>query len=402
LNGYATAQDFEPNGKIKVPVSEYQYYEFQALDRPLTPEQMTELRRYSSRAQITPTSFINVYNWGDFKGDPMQWVERYFDAFLYLANWGSRWFLLRVPIRLVQPETAAIYRAGDAMWHRTKGEYLFLSFRFEEEDSEYAEGAGWLGSLVPLRTALMRGDHRCLYLGWLLGAQQGELRDDTLEPPIPAGLGKLGAAPHSMVEFLRIDPDLVAAAAEHSAQGPVFGLSKTDISKWVRDLPEQDKDAVLRRMLEDDDPHIVTELRRRARREFQAANGPDERDHGGPRRNVGELLTRAQEIAKDRKKKEAKRRAREKAKREKEQAERRNRRLESLRGKEADLWGKVDQLIAMQRAGPYDEAVSLLEDLRDLARMQDQEPEFSHQMQGLHQRHTTKTALIRRFHKAKL
>jgi hypothetical protein len=62
LNGYATAQDFEPNGEIKVPVSEYQSYEFQALDRPVTPEQMTELRRYSSRAQITPTSFNNVYN----------------------------------------------------------------------------------------------------------------------------------------------------------------------------------------------------------------------------------------------------------------------------------------------------------------------------------------------------
>jgi hypothetical protein len=286
--------------------------------------------------------------------------------------------------------------------HRTKGEHLVLSFRFEEEESEYAEGAGWLGSLVPLRTDLMRGDHRCLYLGWLLAAQQGELTDDTLEPPIPAGLGELGPALHSLVEFLRIDPDLVAAAAEGSAQGPVFGLSKTDISKWVRDLPEQDKDAVLRRMLEDDDPHIVTELRRRALREIQAANGPDDRDHGGPRRSVGELLARAQEIAKDCIKKETERRAREKAKREQEQTERRNRRLASLRGKEADLWDKVDQLIAMQRAGPYDEAVSLLEDLRDLARMQDKEPEFSVQMQGLHRRHTTKTALIRRFHKAKL
>jgi hypothetical protein len=59
-------------------MSEYQYYEFQALDRPLTPKQMSELRAVSSRAQITPGSFVNVYNWGDFKGDPTRWMERYF------------------------------------------------------------------------------------------------------------------------------------------------------------------------------------------------------------------------------------------------------------------------------------------------------------------------------------
>jgi hypothetical protein len=35
-------------------MSEYQYYEFQAVDRPLTGEQMTGLRSPSSRATITP------------------------------------------------------------------------------------------------------------------------------------------------------------------------------------------------------------------------------------------------------------------------------------------------------------------------------------------------------------
>jgi hypothetical protein len=35
-------------------VSEYQYYEFQAIDRPLTKDQIQELRSISSRAEITP------------------------------------------------------------------------------------------------------------------------------------------------------------------------------------------------------------------------------------------------------------------------------------------------------------------------------------------------------------
>jgi len=76
-------------------MSEYQYYEFQAVDRPLTQEQMGDLRDYSSRAQITPSSFVNVYNWGSFKGNPDKWIEQYFDVFLYLANWGSRWLSRR-------------------------------------------------------------------------------------------------------------------------------------------------------------------------------------------------------------------------------------------------------------------------------------------------------------------
>ena len=43
-------------------MSEYQYYEFQAVDRPLTEEMQQGLRRISSRAHITPTGFVNVYN----------------------------------------------------------------------------------------------------------------------------------------------------------------------------------------------------------------------------------------------------------------------------------------------------------------------------------------------------
>jgi len=32
-------------------------------------EREAELRSYSTRARITPTSFVNDYSWGDFKGN---------------------------------------------------------------------------------------------------------------------------------------------------------------------------------------------------------------------------------------------------------------------------------------------------------------------------------------------
>ena len=78
-------------------MSEYQFYEFQAVDTPLTSDQMKELRKYSTRAKITPTSFQNEYNYGSFKGDEVKWMEWYFDAFVYVSNWGSSTFMLRLP-----------------------------------------------------------------------------------------------------------------------------------------------------------------------------------------------------------------------------------------------------------------------------------------------------------------
>lgn len=55
-------------------MSEYQYYEFQAIDRPLTQREMGELRSCSSRATITATRFVNSYSFGNFKGNPSQWM----------------------------------------------------------------------------------------------------------------------------------------------------------------------------------------------------------------------------------------------------------------------------------------------------------------------------------------
>jgi len=57
-------------------MSEYQCYEFVALDQPLTPFQMAELRAISTRAEISPTRFWNEYQWGDLKADPAKLVER--------------------------------------------------------------------------------------------------------------------------------------------------------------------------------------------------------------------------------------------------------------------------------------------------------------------------------------
>jgi hypothetical protein len=56
----------ESGGSAATPrvagMSEYQYYEFQAVDRPLTAGEQQELRALSTRGRITLTSFVNSYD----------------------------------------------------------------------------------------------------------------------------------------------------------------------------------------------------------------------------------------------------------------------------------------------------------------------------------------------------
>lgn len=70
-------------------MSEYQYYDFRAMDRALTKAEISQLRSISTRAVITSTSFTNHYEWGDLKADPLKLLEKYFDAFLYVAKLGN-------------------------------------------------------------------------------------------------------------------------------------------------------------------------------------------------------------------------------------------------------------------------------------------------------------------------
>ena len=71
-------------------MSEYQYYEFLALDKPLTATEKLFIESLSSRVKITSNQAIFVYNYGDFRGNPQEVLDKCFDMMLYMANWGSR------------------------------------------------------------------------------------------------------------------------------------------------------------------------------------------------------------------------------------------------------------------------------------------------------------------------
>ena len=135
-------------------MSEYQYYEFQAIDRPLTDGEMRKLRSYSTRARITPTSFVNHYEWGSFKGDEDAWMELHFDAFLYVANWGAHVLQVGFPSKLLPSKTARQYCPGGFTSVREKAGKVIVTFVSDSWPSKI-----WaLTPLRPLSKSVNRGE----------------------------------------------------------------------------------------------------------------------------------------------------------------------------------------------------------------------------------------------------
>lgn len=372
-----------------------EYYEFRAVDSPLTQTEMRELRALSTRATITPTSFSNTYDWGNFKGNPDRLVEKYFDAFVYTANGCTRELIIRLPLQALGYKMASTYRGKERMRVRKTSEFVMLDFLIEVEDAEWEDDEGWMDSLIPLRAELMRGDLRCLYLAWLLCAQNGEFHKNDVEPPVPPGLRKLTAPLESFASFTGLDADLIQAAAEASSDSPACGPSRSELAAWIADMPESDKNALLLEMVERGSSPLQTEFLRRFAERSSLAKQRSEAQ-SPEHRTVGQLLAAAQSRTAERQRCEAERRAAEQARREKEEAAARVKYLNKLAGREAQIWERIDALAQTKQPNNYARAVNHLVDLRDLAARRGQEPEFDSALERLRRSHQMKPSFLRR------
>ncbi|MFI1184102.1 hypothetical protein ACH4UT_31785 [Streptomyces sp. NPDC020799] len=230
-------------------MSEYQYYEFLAVDRPLDPRQLGEVRAASTQARITPASFVNTYQWGDLKADPRRMMERYHDAHLYVANWGTRRLMLKLPAALLPLTTASPYAAGDNTAVHLHGNHVILDWRSEDEDGmeeDFDDGSGHLAALIGIRAELAAGDLRPLYLGWLATLPGLDNPGTVLEPPVPAGLGSLTGPQQALAAFLLTDPHLLHTASHTSH--PESATDDRQLAKWIAALPTAGKDALLLRL----------------------------------------------------------------------------------------------------------------------------------------------------------
>jgi hypothetical protein len=379
-------------------VSEYQFYEFLAVDRPLDARQLGDVRSLSTRADITATSFVNVYHWGNFRGNPRAMMERYYDAHLYLTNWGTREVMLRLPASLLDPGTVDAYCLTDSStaWTNDKNIIIAVTRDGDGDDDFDEDGYGLLGSIVSVRAELAAGDLRPLYLAWLHSVAAGELDDDEIEPPVPANLATLSAGQRSLVDFIRLDQDLLDTAAAGSRRRAPAKPTKTQLAAWVRALPAVEKDALIVGLMRGDEPHLGAQLLRR----YHSRDELDPAAAGG--RTAGQLLEAAQQRREHRAQLAAAERERQRAKQERNAAEARQRRLDALAGEGDSAWMRVVAFVDGRKVKEYDAAVSLLSKLRDLSDREGNREAFTAKLRQLTQRYTNRPALLERLTRAGL
>ena len=262
-----------------------------------TPQGSTYLRGNS----------VQTVGASSLKGDPADWMRRYFDAHVYVANWCTCLLYLRVPKSTFDAETFRAFKTRIVFSvDQTKTHWL-LEWRLDESDNydRFAEedGRGWMGRLVPLRDELLRGDMRPLYLGWLAGVSAGEVDEKAIEPQPPLGLSRLTAAQQSLVEFLEVDEDLLAAAGLSDQQGSKpDSESDAERDAWITALPVAEKTAILKLLLTGNAQQAERKLKLLFlawQREQQTTEKP------GTRRTVAELQKLAASAAEARKRQEA-------------------------------------------------------------------------------------------------
>jgi hypothetical protein len=280
-------------------MSEYQYYGWQALDRPLTAAERAAVDKLSSHIEVSAAHASVEYQWGDFKHDPIQVLARYFDAFQYYANWGAERLAFRFPKSLLDADRLEPYLWTECVDLQTFDDHYILHFRAPEADEPpewEGEGEG-LDELSPLRADILQGDLRSLYLASLLGIVANLYLDNDedeaeaeLEPSVPSGLGQLTPTLEAFIRFMRIDPFLVAAAAE--ASPPLADVSSAFFAATIAQLPRAESDAFLQRLLQGE-ANLHVALRRRLE---ELADGNEQAPPEAPRRTIGELLERAEQL----------------------------------------------------------------------------------------------------------
>ena len=373
-------------------MSECQYYEFQAIDRPLDEAARTALRDISTRARITATSFVNSYEWGDLKADPRELLKRHFDLFLYLANWGSRRLALRLPKRLVDLDVLDGFELDDELVSlKVSGEHLLIDIHRDEiEGGDWDDGGGWLAALAPVRAEILAGDLRLFVLLWLMQVEYGWTPDEAVMPA--PGLGPLTGPLAALAEFLAVDADLLEAAAR-LAPAASAAPSPAEIDAAIRALTEDDRIDLLRR-LHDGDTHVGAELRRRCRM------SPADTGTAGP--TAGELRALADSIAAGRRRVAEERAATERRKRDQDLAAARAKRLAALATRGEAAWREVEDQIALRHAAGYDRAATLLADLGEIAATAGTQDQFAKRLADIRARHERKGKFIERLDKAAL
>lgn len=353
-------------------MSEYQYYEFQTIDKNLTPKQYKFISEISSRGHVTYTSATFVYNYSDLPVCPDKLLEKYFDAMCYIANWGTIQLMFKFPYKFVTEEIE-YYLIDDSITLRKKGANAILSITFCEQEFDWIEGEGCLSPLLHLREELLNQDYRFLYIAWLKAAKELYWDEEIIEPPIPEGLKSLSETQKSFIEIFFVDPHLVSAGAQGSDNKKE---KKQDYKSIIESLSLTECQKLLFALV-DEKINLKAELK-------QKINSSKPLFYPGIR-NIVQLSELSEDIRID-----------EDIKKERLAKAKRKKYLQKLSTKEDQTWKEVNKLLTRKAASAYDKATSLLKDLKDMYKLEKRHDEFKVKVDEIKKIYYDRPAFLRR------
>jgi hypothetical protein len=405
---------------------EYQYFEFRALERPLTKEEQQRIKNISKRVQLTSTQAVFPYNYGDISHPPEKLVEKYFDAMLYVTNFAVYQLIFRLPRSLVDLDALQPYiDAAEDLTTIVNKTHVVIKINIYDEGGGsgnfFIKGEGQIDELLPLRDDLMRGDLRLLYIAWLRAGYndlrfwdnvgyneeyEDDLEDDEdgegkimsaqdyynvfplleghedtfVEPPVPPGLRQLTAPYHKFIELFDIDEALVDVAADAS---PDITESATPLEAYISLLSKEEQHSFLVR-LANGEPLLHQVFQNR----LQEVAPPSSRTAPAteqPRRPLRMLIAESKDRAKQLK--EQKRKAADTA---------HQQYLTELATNEEERgWQRVLELIEHRKMPSYKKAVNLLVDLHEVAEKQGTVPQFEQRLDDIVKTYKTRWPLIK-------
>ncbi|GAC1349472.1 MAG: hypothetical protein NVSMB27_22930 [Ktedonobacteraceae bacterium] len=366
-------------------MSEYQRYEFMTIDRPLTRAQLDAVNALSSHIEASSTHALIEYHWGDFKHNPIDVLYKFFDGFLYWANWGSPELALRFPHGTLPANLIDGYDLDDFVTFTKHPDFDILDIHFGEMEGpdEWIEYE--LGSLIPIREELMEGDLRALYVVWLASRHMSGSYDEEEDyeisvPPVPPAFATLTAAQQVLAELLQLPQEMLVAAARHSTAA--MSSTDDDFAAWVKLLPLERHNDYLVRLA-----HNEPGLSRRLVKELRELS----KDKTKTTPPTGELVTYATLLAESKTVKAQL--AREK--REQEQVAR-QRHLQDIHDQQDDYWHQVDMAAVRGTGSGYEEATRLLIELRSVADHFKETQEFQKRFRAWVRPHLRRPAFVKR------
>jgi hypothetical protein len=361
-------------------MSEYQYYEFAAIDGPISDEGLRYARGCSSRADVSRVRWRNTYNFGDFGGS-VDTLLKYYDAHFYIANWGTVRLGLAFPKGAIAREAIQPYlrmgkRYENTLTVKEIGNRCIIWWeRNEEGGGGWTEGEDVIDQLIGV----------ALFLGWLADFHPDEPLDPkdgaVVVPPIPTGLDHLSPALAALIEHFPVDCDALAVAAGLSqASTP----DRIPMATVLEGLSVAEMRSLLARVAEGGGAGVTAELNR--------LTYPRVENPVGRTMNCTDFAARAMETRQGREKKEAETAAAKKQ----HEAELRKQHLASIMKRADTLWSALDPLMDQKIASAYDQVDTQLRELRDAYAQAGDNDAFQRKLSGFRLRYSNRPAMLRR------